>query len=70
MKSVRANLPLSFFTFMVCHNQKRKKGRTGKEKRKLMWEGDAIVFLCGIMNSFIERDIEEVRVLGGVEGVC
>ena len=35
-----------------------------------MWEGDAIVFLCGIMNSFIERAIEKVRLLGGVEGVC
>lgn len=35
MKSVRANLPLLFFTFMVCLNQKRKKGRDWKRKEEV-----------------------------------
>ena len=77
-ENVRANLLLLFFPFMVCLNQKRKKKRkrkkrnqkTGKEKRKLTWEGDIILFLCCIMNYFIKGASEKVHLLGGEEGVC
>ena len=77
-ENVRANLLVIFSFHGVSQPKMRKKKqkidqKTGKEKRKLTYEANVILFFflfCRIMNSFIKAAIEKVRLLGGEERVC
>ena len=65
-ENVRANLLLLFFPKKKKKRKRKKRNqKTGKEKRKLTWEGDIILFLCCIMNYFIKGASEKVHLLGG-----
>lgn len=78
-ENVRANFLVIFSFHGVSQPKMRKKKqkidqKTGKEKRKLTYEANVILFFfflfCRIMNSFIKGAIEKVRLLGGEERVC